>query len=434
MEAVLTGFWAALELCFYVFLWRGIFSPRVSRNQYCIFQGAGWLILTLIRSGGVTDPFGYLLSIGFFTALSLLLNRGPWYEHLIAAMIGAALGTVTDNVIRFVFSAVTSIPASELVYRQVLNALVVTVGKLVFVCLGWYVPYAQGRRGGLPLRGKWLPVCLVFTGVSLTVILSAVMSVKGSRDISLRVAFLCGVVVAANGAIFFLVGSLEKSMEKLKASALLNQQMEIQTEHIVALEKSYRAQRQATHDFRSQLQTVSNLLAMGKPEEAEEYTRQLLGQQTTRIFAVNSCHPIIDAVLNHKYQLCREQGIDIRFQVNDLSVVNLPTDLLVVLLSNLLDNAIEGCLRAEGEKAVSCILTAEDALFLSVRNTANPVTVVDDRIPTSKENPWEHGYGLERIQSVMEKLHGEYTFDYRDGWFSFAAEIPLEAPKASQNQ
>lgn len=427
MEGVLTGFWAALELCFYVFLWRGVFSPRMSRKRYFIFLAAGWLILTRLRSCGATGPWAYLLSIAFFTALSLLLNRGPWYEHLIAAMVGAALGTVTDAIVSFLFSAVTSIPAAELVYRRVLHALVVTVGKLVFVCLGWYVPYTQNGQGGLPLRGKWLPVCLVFTGVSLTVILSAVMSVDGSQDLSLRVAFLCGVVVAANAAIFFLVGSLEKSMEKLNASALLRQQMEIQTEHIVALEKSYRAQRQATHDFRSQLQTVSNLLAMGKPEEAEDYTRQLLGQQTTRIFAVNSRHPIIDAVLNHKYQLCREQGIDIRFQVNDLSGVNLPTDLLVVLLSNLLDNAIEGCLRAEGERAVSCILTAEDSLFLSVRNTSNPVTVVDGRIPTSKENKQEHGYGMALIRSVIEKLHGEYTFDCRDGWFSFAAEIPLDA-------
>lgn len=427
MDGVLTGFWAALELCFYVFLWRGIFSPRVSRKQHFIFLTAGWLLLTLLRSGGSTGPWAYLLSVAFFTALSLLLNRGLWYEHLIAAMIGAALGTVTDAIVSFLFSAVTSIPAAELVYRRVLHALVVTVGKLVFLCLGWYVPYTQNGRGGLPLRGKWLPVCLVFTGISLTVILSVVMSVDGSRDISLRVAFLCGVVVAANAAIFFLVGSLEKSMEKLNASALLRQQMEIQTEHIVALEKSYRAQRQITHDFRNQLQTVSNLLDMGKPEEAGAYTRELLGQQTTRIFAVNSRHPVIDAVLNHKYQLCWEQGIDIRFQLNDLSGVDLPTDLLVVLLSNLLDNAIEGCLRAEGERVVSCILTAEDSLFLSVRNTSSPVTVVDGRIPTSKENPQEHGCGMTLIRSVMEKLHGEYTFDYRDGWFSFAAEIPLDA-------
>lgn len=426
MDTLFNAFLAALDLCFYYFVWQGVFSPKVNRKRYLLALAGGWLVLLLLQCSNVSQAGKYLLSIPLLTLLSFLINDGYWADHLYAALVGVALGAAIVYSVSESFSIIINIPMEKLIYRELLYGLIRTVAKLIFVCVGWYVCYFLKYRKTVPLRGKWLPVCVVFTGISLTVILSVSLSAGETADISAGVLLVCGVIVAANVAILYLVSSLEKSIEKLKASALLSQQMEIQTEHILALEKSYRAQRQITHDFRNQMQTVSDLLDMGKAEEASAYTKELLGQQTTRIFAVNSHHPVIDAVLNHKYQLCREKEIDIRFQVNDLSGVNLPTDLLVVLLSNLLDNAIEGCCRYGGKKKLICSLIAEEALFLSVRNTASPVTIVDNRIPTSKDNPQEHGYGMALICSVMEKLHGEYVFDYRDGWFSFVAEIPLE--------
>lgn len=426
MDTLLNAFLTALDLCFYYFIWQGIFTPKVSRKRYLASLGVGWLVLLLLQCSGILESGKYLLSVPVLAALSILINDGYWADHLYAALVGVALGAAITYSVSVSFSTIIHIPMEKLLYQKMLYSLITVVAKLIFVCMGWYVCYFLKYRKTVPLRGKWLPVCVVFTGISLTVILSVSLSVSGTTDISAGVLFLCGVIVAANVAILYLVSSLEKSIEKLQASALLRQQMDIQTEHILALEKSYRAQRQTTHDFRNQLQTVSDLLDMDKAEEAKAYTKELLGQQTTRIFAVNSHHPIMDAVLNHKYQLCREKEIDIRFQVNDLSKVDLPTDLLLVLLSNLLDNAIEGCCRYSGKKKLSCTVIAEDALFLSVRNTANPVTIVDNRIPTSKEDPQEHGCGMALIQSAMEKLHGEYTFDYQDGWFSFAGEIPLD--------
>lgn len=34
-------------------------------------------------------------------------------------------------------------------------------------------------------------------------------------------------------------------------------------------------------------------------------------------------------------------------------------------------------------------------------------------------------YGLGRIQYILDKFSGEYSFTYQDGWFVYAAEIPL---------
>ena len=49
---------------------------------------------------------------------------------------------------------------------------------------------------------------------------------------------------------------------------------------------------------------------------------------------------------------------------------------------------------------------------------------MDGKIPTSKEDSLSHGFGLRSVTYVLDKLDAEYTFDYDEGWFHFAAEIP----------
>lgn len=218
---------------------------------------------------------------------------------------------------------------------------------------------------------------------------------------------------------------MEKHTREEQQLHLMNQQMEIQTESILALEKSYRSQRAATHEFRNQLQTISDLLSGGKYGEAQDYLHQLQDSQKTRVLAVNTHHPIMDAILNQKYQLAVERKIDIQIQVNDLSGLRIPTNSLVVLFSNLLDNAIEACCRLPENRVIRCSIVASDELYLSIRNTSLPVTITDGQIQTSKKDKQEHGFGLLSIKRILDELNGEYAFQYDSGWFQFVAEIPL---------
>jgi sensor histidine kinase regulating citrate/malate metabolism len=93
-------------------------------------------------------------------------------------------------------------------------------------------------------------------------------------------------------------------------------------------------------------------------------------------------------------------------------------------LSNLLDNAIEACCRLDACRVIQCNILFDRTLFLSVRNTSNPVTIVGNTIPTSKTPKDEHGFGLSRIQLILKQLNAEYTFVYENGWFEFVAELP----------
>lgn len=204
---------------------------------------------------------------------------------------------------------------------------------------------------------------------------------------------------------------------------LLRQHMEMQQESMAALEQNYRTQRKSAHEFEHHMQVLGDLLAHGEVDTAREYLNRLKKSRSICAYSVSSNHPVIDVILNQKYQTARENEIKMQIQVNDLSAVQIPADSLVVVLTNLLDNAIEACRRLDGYREIFCSVLYEDGLYISIRNTSEPVVIVDRKIPTTKQDSLSHGFGLLSVTYVLEQLGAEYTFGYEEGWFHFAAEI-----------
>ena len=224
----------------------------------------------------------------------------------------------------------------------------------------------------------------------------------------------------------FVTFRAESQPRKDQDMLLLRQHMEMQQESMAALEQSYRLQRKNTHEFEHHMQVLRDLLDRGAVDAARDYLDRLKKNRSIHVMSVSSNHPVIDVILNQKYQTARENEIKMQIRVNDLSAVAIPTDSLVVVLTNLLDNAIEACRWIDGYREIFCSVVSDDGLYISVRNTSPEVRLVDGKIPTSKKDSLSHGFGLLSVTYVLDELGGEYTYGYDEGWFHFAAEIEQE--------
>ena len=335
-----------------------------------------------------------------------------------------ALFLVVEVLLSFGTCAALGISVSVLLEHKVLLGVVGGFGFLLTVLIGLLMRFLELPEV-LQSKGTGVLLSILFPVASLLILAVAVYAARQIDEFSVGTAVFGGVLLIANGAILYLLRLMARQSREERARALLHQQIQIQTGSIRALEKSYRSQRQATHDFRNQLQTIHDLLARDEKDEAMRYVEQLQGMQTTRVFAVNTHHPILDAVLNQKYQAAKELDVDFQFQVNDLSRLELETDALVVLFSNLLDNAVEGCARLPEGRMIRCSILLSDSLYISIRNTSPPVVMNGKEIPTTKEPKHEHGFGLISVRRILEDLSAEYTFNYLGGWFEFVSEIPL---------
>lgn len=290
--------------------------------------------------------------------------------------------------------------------------------------------------------------------LSVALLLLAVFGEYGPKGLCLLL-FACLVPMAMDGAVLRLIGDLSGMPYYLAVTGgkvlpialvplvrrfqgffpgkrhgdpdgddlLLRQHMEMQQESMAALEQNYRMQRRSTHEFEHHMQVLRDLLDRDEVEAARDYLYRLKKNRSIHTMQVNSSHPVIDVILNQKYQTARENEIKMQIKVNDLSALNIPTDSLVVVLTNLLDNAIEACRRLDGYREIFCSILYDEGLYLSIRNTSGEVTIVDGKIPTSKQDSLSHGFGLLSVTYVLDSLDAEYTFGYENGWFHFAAEI-----------
>jgi len=429
MEYFIAAIWIGIELAAQFFLLKALLPGKVTGRRAVLVLLIQGVILLALNNLDLYPLYAnpYLrkmatLIVGI--AWSFILFGGTWYAHIFAVVLGYfALGAV-DTVTLYGTSALLGIALSELVWRKVLYCVIVTAGKLVFLFLSWFFDYTRTRAVTQSLNQKKLILICLFPLVSIFALLSVFTGFKSESDLSTPAALFSVFLALANVAILYLISSIERATRAEHELTILHQSMALQTENICALEKSYRAQRSATHEFKHRLQVIYDLLDQGEVDRAKDYIQRLQVTQTSRIFVANTNHPIIDAILNERYHTAKESAIDMSFKVNDLSALTISTDALVVLLANLLDNAIEACQRLPDNRAIECTILSEETLFISIRNTSPPVKIINGTIETTKKPEREHGFGLAGVRQVVKQLSGEYAMNYSDNWFQFVAEIP----------
>lgn len=274
-----------------------------------------------------------------------------------------------------------------------------------------YIFDETGFRGlALLCFGVLIPICAY--GIASLLPFPLLAGIPGGC-LSLGIGLLLG----------WLRRNSDRASDQRTEALFLRQHMELQQESIAALEQSYRMQRKSAHEFEHHIQVLRDLMERGETEAAREHLARLQKDRAILVTSVSSKHPVVDVILNQKYQTAQENDIRMHIQVNDLSALTVPSDSLVVVLTNLLDNAIEACRRLEGNREIFCSVLYDDGLYISIRNTSQPVAIKDGRIPTSKQDSLSHGFGLLSVGYVLDKFSAEYTLGYEEGWFHFSAEI-----------
>ena len=127
-------------------------------------------------------------------------------------------------------------------------------------------------------------------------------------------------------------------------------------------------------------------------------------------------------MLNQKYTICKKKEIPIFLELNDLHGFEIEQEKIVVILSNILDNAIESCQKQGSERFVKVkFLTDNSGTILSVQNTVNIKNVNYFKGVTTKANPLLHGYGLKNALQAVEDSGGVGEISCEDKVFQFTA-------------
>lgn len=177
------------------------------------------------------------------------------------------------------------------------------------------------------------------------------------------------------------------------------------------------------HDYSNQLHCIQGLMADQQYEKAKEYAQKLTNDLCQGSDFIDVHNTIVNVVLNQKYRLATQKGIKIIFDIMDFSEIKLDDQDVVILLSNLLDNAIEATAKETAHKVIKIkLLNKNDTVIISISNRiSKPVKIVNGMIQTSKSDKENHGIGLNNIMTIVKKYDGDARMRYKDGWFYYTA-------------
>ena len=196
--------------------------------------------------------------------------------------------------------------------------------------------------------------------------------------------------------------------------------------HYAEVENMYCQTRGWRHDYRNHIQVLNSYAEQGDLEAVKRYLRELDMDLNTVDTAIKTGNRMTDVILNSKISLARSKNISVRADAHvPVSLSTSELDLCIII-GNLFDNAIEACMQLpEEERLIRIYMEMKNTqLYMSFTNTTalKKQKKVGERFFSTKGSG--HGYGLVRIDAIIERCQGYISRNSEDGAFTTEILLP----------
>ncbi len=214
------------------------------------------------------------------------------------------------------------------------------------------------------------------------------------------------ITVLIYGAVLWIIFNTIRSMIEESNTELVNQNVAYLQGQLKTAKENELAAKTVRHDFRHHNQNVVSMLQKGEVQEAISYLEQYndsLNGSNPNDFCPNIT---VNAILSSFYTRAHQSGISISIAADTKENVLIADMDFVAILSNLLENAINGCLECNsaGEIALN-IRTVSDKIVILCTNPCKPGIVIENSMIKNR------GIGIASMLSAIRKYDGDIRYD-----------------------
>lgn len=218
------------------------------------------------------------------------------------------------------------------------------------------------------------------------------------------------------------MGFVSKKIDKKISSY----QQELIETHYREIDNMYRKIRGWRHDYRNHIQTMKAYAASENWDAVKHYLDLLDDDLTTVDTVIKTGNPMTDAILNSKISLANSKHVKVIADACIPVKLNLSEIDLCCIIGNLFDNAIEASMKLPEEQRVIRLYMdlRNTQLYLSMTNfTAGKKMKKEGKLFKSTKGEG-HGFGLVRIDAIVERLDGYISRNSEDGAFTTEILLP----------
>lgn len=273
---------------------------------------------------------------------------------------------------------------------------------------------------------------VILTTTSMSQLMGGSIEMVQDYDqwIGLQLAIALG-IVSVIIVVAFVSGGLLIRYYKSKEIKVEQQRVQMIGEHNEIILSKYERINEIAHDIKNHLISIKGLINSSPEHPAIQYIDSVYHDLDELSQTVITGNHLFDVVLNEKILKMKKENVTFKRQFETASLEFIEDKDLVIILTNLLDNAIESSMKSEKKSIEFSLYTLNGSyVVLKVINSCDePPLVRKGQLITQKDNQEIHGYGVKNIQRVVKRYNGMTMWEYSeiDKQFKFLITIPISS-------
>lgn len=405
--------------CIYLRLCNGFLELKSNRLKW--LKSAAFIVLTLITDPAIVklelinDMSGYW-AMFIILVYSLLFLKGKIWEKLLVSVMPALIQLPISMITLNIFAGLAGNNRAAALPGGSMRFYALVVSQLLFfIICEIIIKIKQKQAYSLNIFQQVIQLSCFFISFIISAMLWSYTRERSEASFLFAVIFL--LIMFLNILLYILMSKMQKDNVTKEEFNLLKASLSSQEKMAVEVRERYTEMKTLRHDMKHYFTAAAQLISENKPQEAKEYIESVINEKINPSTAViNTGSAVIDAAINNKFTACANKGIEIKCLI-DTQFVGVNDMDISILLSNLLDNAINGCDMSE-PKINLVIKSKKSFIYITVKNKIN-TSVLDGNpnLITKKEDKSNHGFGIKSIKNIAKKYDGSAEFSEQNGYF-----------------
>lgn len=240
-----------------------------------------------------------------------------------------------------------------------------------------------------------------------------------------QILILLGITILflINFYVFYLYDVLLQFYQAKMERHLLEQQNLAYAKQLKIIAQSQESMRMVRHDMKLHISTLQGLIESEHREQALEYIQSIYAILNFTNGYAHSNYSELDSIVNYKSEEARRLGIKVNLNIKVPERLNVQPIDIVIIIGNLLDNAIEAAYTLEVDKWIELSVEFDrNVLYIQIRNPyGHDILVVDQKLKTTHQDKENHGLGLCNVRRSLAKYNGSLHINHSEGIFSAEA-------------
>ncbi len=418
------------ECCIFVRLCNGYLGFKIEKLRWlkslCLFSALSLIDVFLSQQKGF-EIISIILILLFMFTYSMIFLNGKILEKALVSIIPTTTALPINLIVITAFGALSGNDRSASLVGGEMRIPVLFFTKALFFLACEILIRTKNKRSTNLTGYQWaIQISCFFISFIMASLLWNISRTYNDTSPLFLIIFL--MIAALNILLYILMNKMQRDNISKEEYHLLKASLASQEKFAVEARERYIEMKTLRHDIKHYLSATADLIMDGKPEKAKSYIESVINEKINpAAVGVNTGSAVIDAVINRRLEMCAEKNIEMKCLIDKQFVSENDVD-VGILLSNLLDNAIEGCSDADFPQIELIVKRKKSLTYITVKNSI-ACSVLDEnpKLKTSKKDKAAHGYGIRSIKNIAEKYNGSVDYLENNGYF--ISEIWLELEK-----